>query len=1013
MYLKIGLLLAALSFCATQSSQAQSACRMADSLTLVTLHTELTFNWDLTQPMTSWTGVSLNSNGCVASLTASPVGGILPEQIGDLAELTYLDFSESDLAGRLPGGLTSLTNLEYLNLSQNDLEGALPTDIASLSNLEYLDLSDNHFENSIPAGLWELSNLTYLSINSNPMLAGVLPPEISNLTNLEHLSISGTTLLGTLPPEIGSLSSLKDLYLEKNKLFGEIPTEIGNLTNLVRLQLGHNGFTGNIPVSIMNLTNLQVLYVNSNVLSGVVSDFSGMASLNTLAIGDNQFTYSGLEENLGIPAFSYAPQDSVMMTLDDDILTVDAGQAGQFGMNTYNWYRGEVLIAVTTGDNTLQVTESGIYRCKVLNSPITKPDVFGKDLILISHAVYFDEFRGAVFPGDINHDGTANIADVLPWGLAYGSTGEVRLNATAFWEPQEAIDWTLQVGNINGKYIDCNGDGTIDESDIDIIMNNYEQSYPYQAATVFPTTAQLYARYADLEVYADSFAISLDIILEETAGADVDAHGASFEVAYREVIGDAIEHLYTMPNTDNSWMGTTGNDLMAIRHDMAGEARTDIAITRNDGQNASGAGVICTLRMVLAKGADLPEEFSMDIKNASLIDTNGKAFQMEDAQLTIFGLQNIGQTSELVYSINSTSASCSTQGSAEAIIINEGTTPYTYEWSNGESTARIEGLEPGVYDLILTDATGLIVEGITSVQGSLPISITPNITHTAEDLSNGSIELNIGGGDGTYTIAWEDGQTEALLEDLSIGAYSVVIADASGCTETFDFFIGEAPVPFNLKVLMQGAYDAGTQLMRDDLREKNLLPMVDPYWNTVEAPPVAMMNTGDDAIVDWLLIQLRDDVDLERKQAEKIVFIQRDGDIVDIDGVSTPEFEGILHGLYNLVILHRNHLPAMSPAPFLLNEGGLVYDFSQQNSYTGAAGFGQIELTPGTWAMYGGDGDQNFEIAGSDKNLWTYINGIFSIYDPADYDLNGEANGSDKSIWFNNNGISSRVPKVE
>ena len=103
----------------------------------------------------------------------------------------------------------------------------------------------------------------------------------------------------------------------------------------------------------------------------------------------------------------------------------------------------------------------------------------------------------------------------------------------------------------------------------------------------------------------------------------------------------------------------------------------------------------------------------------------------------------------------------------------------------------------------------------------------------------------------------------------------------------------------------------------------------------------------------------------------------------------------------------------MSPAPFLLNEGGLIYDFSQQNSYTGSAGFGQLELTPGTWVMYGGDGDQTFEIAGPDKTIWTYINGTFSVYDSADYNLDGDAAGSDKSIWFNNNGISSRVPKVE
>lgn len=40
------------------------------------------------------------------------------------------------------------------------------------------------------------------------------------------------------------------------------------------------------------------------------------------------------------------------------------------------------------------------------------------------------------------------------------------------------------------------------------------------------------------------------------------------------------------------------------------------------------------------------------------------------------------------------------------VIVNGGTAPYTYVWSNGETSSSIENLEPGIYDLNITDDQG-------------------------------------------------------------------------------------------------------------------------------------------------------------------------------------------------------------------------------------------------------------------------------------------------------------------
>ncbi len=986
---------------------------MADSLSLIALNNNLDFNWNVSEPIHTWAGIMLNADGCVESLDIAPRGGTLPEEIGNLSALVYLDLSESDLAGRLPSGLSDLTNLSYLNLSQNNLEGTIPGSIASLVNLEYLDLSDNNFEGLIPDEIWDLSNLTHLALGGNRSLSGTIPPMIGQMINLKHLAISGTQLNGTLPPEIGNLVNLEFLFMENNRLLGELPEEIGNMTRLTRLHLNRNGFTGNIPASITALSELEAIYVNSNEMSGALPDLSGMTLLNTLAIGDNRFTFSGIEENLSIPNFTYAPQANAEMTLSDGTLTMFAGEAGQFGQNAYSWYRDGQLIAVTTEANTWQVSESGTYYCKVVNSPITKPDMMGKDLVLISVPVYFDQFLGAVFPGDINHDGIANITDVLPWGIVYGSTGEVRQNATSLWEPQASTNWSLNVDNINAKYIDCNGDGEINLADIDIIMDNYGESYPYQTRNYNNTDAKLYAHYNSLEVYNDSFAVQLDIYLEGNDNEMATVHGVSFNIQHRSIIGDGIDHLYALPAASPSWLGSIENDLMTFHHDEISENRTGIAITRTDGQEVTGTGQIASVKIMLTKGTELPERLSIDLTDIYAIDAGGKYSKIAAQQLEIIGLQNIGQTG-LAYTINSNHVSCSTLGNAEITIINESTPPYTYGWSTGGNTANITDLIPGVYGVDVFDATGAALSGIFIVDGSAPISIIPTIIHTSNNAYNGEIDLIITGGDGDYTIDWSTGESDPAIENLSVGEYSVEITDGAGCTGNFDFFVGDAPVPFTLRMLMQGAYDTTMLLMNDALRANNLIPDVDPYLFSTEAPPSAFDDNNNDAVVDWLHIQLRDDQDASRLQAERTVFIQRDGDIVDIDGASIPEFEGIVHGLYNIVIQHRNHLPVMSPVPFLLGEGGLVYDFTQQDAYTGnGTGFGQKEIFPGVWCMYSGDGDQTFEIGGNDKTIWVDINGENPVYKIADYNMDGDVNGNDKSIWFNNNGISSRVPKVE
>ncbi|MBL7730179.1 MAG: hypothetical protein JNM88_03305 [Chitinophagaceae bacterium] len=130
-----------------------------------------------------------------------------------------------------------------------------------------------------------------------------------------------------------------------------------------------------------------------------------------------------------------------------------------------------------------------------------------------------------------------------------------------------------------------------------------------------------------------------------------------------------------------------------------------------------------------------------------------------------------------------------------------------------------------------------------------------------------------------------------------------------------------------MRVMLQGAFN-GTD-MNDNLRAgTNLIPLTDPYrsapYNTsfthVNNPVTEVANatvfnnaalTGDN-IVDWVFLELRDNSGVNPGATvvqTRAAFVQRDGDIVDIDGVSPVYFKNLDAGAsYTLAVRHRNHL---------------------------------------------------------------------------------------------------------
>lgn len=111
-----------------------------------------------------------------------------------------------------------------------------------------------------------------------------------------------------------------------------------------------------------------------------------------------------------------------------------------------------------------------------------------------------------------------------------------------------------------------------------------------------------------------------------------------------------------------------------------------------------------------------------------------------------------------------------------------GLAPYQYLWSDGETTANLNNLSAGPYNLQMTDAAGCIKDLSFIITAPPVLDFAPLLNEPPCFGSNlGSITGSIEGGTPPYQIIWNNGQHETSLYYLKAGIYSCIITDKNNC----------------------------------------------------------------------------------------------------------------------------------------------------------------------------------------------------------------------------------------
>src|SRR5690606_24453905 len=144
--------------------------------------------------------------------------------------------------------------------------------------------------------------------------------------------------------------------------------------------------------------------------------------------------------------------------------------------------------------------------------------------------------------------------------------------------------------------------------------------------------------------------------------------------------------------------------------------------------------------------------------------------------------------SELKATLGAENIDCNGNSSGALWVnVEQSSEPYTYPWSTGATTARVEGMAAGEYEVTVKDAAGAELNLSGSIAEPSALEVTGAVTDEGCGNGNGAIDVTVSGGTAPYTYQWSNDQESEDITGLHAGTYSVTVTDANGCAANHTF----------------------------------------------------------------------------------------------------------------------------------------------------------------------------------------------------------------------------------
>lgn len=124
-----------------------------------------------------------------------------------------------------------------------------------------------------------------------------------------------------------------------------------------------------------------------------------------------------------------------------------------------------------------------------------------------------------------------------------------------------------------------------------------------------------------------------------------------------------------------------------------------------------------------------------------------------------------------------------------------GDSPYTYAWSDGQTTATASGLGGGTYVVTVTDNNGWPATDSVTIAEPDSLGLTLSSTQSTCGADNGSVSAAVTGGTTAYSYSWSNGGLVSTMFSIGAGSYTVTVTDANGCTISGTVAVTDAGSP--------------------------------------------------------------------------------------------------------------------------------------------------------------------------------------------------------------------------
>ncbi|MDA0882597.1 MAG: PKD domain-containing protein, partial [Bacteroidetes bacterium] len=150
---------------------------------------------------------------------------------------------------------------------------------------------------------------------------------------------------------------------------------------------------------------------------------------------------------------------------------------------------------------------------------------------------------------------------------------------------------------------------------------------------------------------------------------------------------------------------------------------------------------------------------------------------------------------------------------AAGVFISGGTGTYTYNWGTGlPNASSVNNLSPGNYVLNVVDQAQCLVSfGFTIINAVAPTIDTAILSDaTCSGVNNGTIDLVLSGGSGSYSYQWSTGEISQDISNLSAGSYTLILTDdLTNCEATSTYTIENSFTLSNNFVIVDNSASQG------------------------------------------------------------------------------------------------------------------------------------------------------------------------------------------------------------